>query len=159
VQQAKKPPHGAEFKDRLQVSQFKDFLDPFRRIHQLKRDCAGTSQLPQAQQYSQAARIDALNPRQINHQHPAVPLTEYRVAQYRTGIADHNSAMAPQNTGVSQFLNGNLQHHHLLPTFPEISERHPASLPGTRRYLYIERGAVGLTSSASFLKVMRAIFT
>ena len=28
--------------------------------------------------------------------------------------------MAPENTGVSQFLNGYLQHHHLLQSFPEI---------------------------------------
>jgi hypothetical protein len=114
VQQAKKLPHGAEFKDALRVGQFKDLLDPFRRIHQLKLDCPGTSRLPQAQQYSQAARIDALNLRQINDQHPAVPLAEYSVPQYRTGVAGHNSAVAPDNTGVSQILNGYLQHHHLL---------------------------------------------
>jgi hypothetical protein len=114
VQQAKKFLHGAEFKDTLQVSQFKDLLDPFRRIHQLKQDCPGTSRLPQAQQYSQAARIDALNLRQIDDQLPAVPLAEYSVPQYRTGLAGHNSAIAPDNTGVSQILNGYLQHHHLL---------------------------------------------
>jgi hypothetical protein len=131
VQKAKKLPHGAEFKDTLQVGQFKDLRDIFRRIHELKHDCAGTSRLPQAQQYSQAARIDVLNPRQINHQHSSVSLTEYGVTQYRNGIASHNSAMASENTYVSQFLNGYLQHHHLLPTFPEIfsSERHPASSP------------------------------
>jgi hypothetical protein len=129
VQQAEKLPHGAAFKDTFQVGQFKDLLDRFRRIHQLKHDCAGTSRLPQAQQHSQAARIDTLNPRQINHQHPAVSLTEYCVPQYRTGVASHNSAMAPKNTGVSQFLNGYLQHHHLLQSFLDIfpSERHPAS--------------------------------
>ena len=90
---------------------------------------AGMSRLVQAQQYSQAARIDALNPRQINHKHPGMSLTEYGVTQYRTGVASHNSALAPENAGVSQFLNGYLQHHHLLPTFPEIfpPERHPAS--------------------------------
>jgi len=84
---------------------------------------------PQTQQHSQAARIDALNPRQINHQHSGVSLTEYRVAQYRTGAAGHNSAMTPENTGISQFLNGYLQHHHLLQSFPEIlpSGRHPGS--------------------------------
>ena len=41
VQQAKKLPHGAEFKDTLQVGQFKDLRDPFRRIHQLNRNGAG----------------------------------------------------------------------------------------------------------------------
>jgi hypothetical protein len=129
VQQAKKFPYRAEFKDTLQVGQFKDLLDPFRRIHQLKHDCVGTSRLAQAQQHSQAARIDALNPRQINHQYPGVPLTKYCVPQYRTGVAGHNSAMAPENTDVSQFLNRYLQHPHLLPKFPEIfpSDRHPAS--------------------------------
>jgi hypothetical protein len=129
TQQAKKLPHGAEFKDTFQVGQFKDLLDPFRRIHQLNHDCAGASRLPQAQQYSQTARIDAFNPRQINHQRPGVPLIEYRVAQSRTGVASHNPAMALQNTDVSQFLNGYLQLHHLLPTFPEIFplERRPAS--------------------------------
>ena len=45
MQQAKKLPHGAEFKDTVQVGQFKDLLDPFRRIHQLKHDCVGTSRL------------------------------------------------------------------------------------------------------------------
>jgi hypothetical protein len=74
VQQAKKLPHGAEFKDTLQVGQLKNLLDPFRRIHQLKHDCVGTSRLPQAQQHSQAARINVVNPRQINHQHPGVSL-------------------------------------------------------------------------------------
>jgi hypothetical protein len=119
VQQAKKLPHGAEFKDTLQAGQFKNLLDPFRRIHQLKLDCAGTSRLPQAQQLSQASSIDALNLRQINDQYPAVPLAEYSVPQYRTSVASHNSAMAPQNAGVSQFLNRYLQHPHLLPTFPQ----------------------------------------
>jgi hypothetical protein len=119
VQQAKKFPYRTEFKHTLQVGQFKDLLDPFRRIHQLKHDCPGTSRLPQAQQYSQAARIDALNLRQIDDQHCGVPLTEYCVAQYRTGVAGHNSAMAPQNAGVSQFLNRYLQHPHLLLTFPQ----------------------------------------
>ena len=122
MQQAKKLPHGAEFKDTLQVGQFKDLLDPFRRIHQLKRNGAGTSRLAQAQQYSQAARIDALNPRQINHQHPGMFLTEYGVTQYRTGVASHNSAMASENTYVSQFLNGYLQH--II-----ISFRHPQRFP------------------------------
>jgi hypothetical protein len=69
------------------------------------------------------------NLRQIDDQHPAVPLAEYSVPQYRTGVSGHNSAIAPDNTGVSQILNGYLQHHHLLQSFPEIlvSEFHPAS--------------------------------
>jgi len=59
----------------------------------------------------QATRIDAVNLRQVKHQHPGVGLTEYRVAQCRIGVADHNSALAPENAGVSQFLNGYLKHH------------------------------------------------
>jgi hypothetical protein len=61
-----------------------------------------------------------VNQRQIKHQYPGVLLAEHCVTQYRTGVASHNSAMASENTYVSQFLNGYLQHHHLLPTFPEI---------------------------------------
>jgi hypothetical protein len=104
--------HRAEFKGSPQVRNFKNLLDPFRRIHQLKDDCVGTSRLAKAQQHSQAARIDTVDPCQINHQH--LRLTEHSVAQSRTSLARHNSAMAPENTYVSQLLNGYLQHHHLL---------------------------------------------
>src|SRR5882724_181537 len=110
MQQAEKISHGAEFKDRLQMGQLKDLLDLLRHIHQLEYDSAGTSPRPHVQQHSQATRIDAVNLRQVKHQHPGVGLTEYRVAQCRIGVADHNSALAPENPGVSQFLNGYLKH-------------------------------------------------
>jgi hypothetical protein len=37
VQQAKKLPHGAEFKDTLQVGQLKDLLDPRKSLRQADR--------------------------------------------------------------------------------------------------------------------------
>jgi hypothetical protein len=67
VQQTKKVPHGAEFKDILQMGQLKDLLDLLCDIHQLKHACAGTSPLPHVQQHPQAACIDAVNRRQVKH--------------------------------------------------------------------------------------------
>src|SRR5260370_6506190 len=69
------------------------------------------------------------------------------------GVADNKPGLAPDNVGVSQFLNGYLQHHRHLTSFPEIlaaGPRQPVLTGEARCYIYDERGTVGSTTSASF---------
>jgi hypothetical protein len=86
---------GAEFKDTIQPGHFKYLRDMVCDIHQPKDDCISMGPLPQAQQDTQTARIDAVNLCQVKYQHPGVCLAKHRIAQHRAGIADYNSPVTP----------------------------------------------------------------
>jgi hypothetical protein len=81
VEKAKQIWDGAKFKDTPQVGQLKYLLDSLRDIHELEATGVGLCPLPQLQQGPQAAGIDAVNLRQIKHEHRALGLADHRLGQ------------------------------------------------------------------------------
>jgi hypothetical protein len=153
VQQAKHLRYRAEFKDTLQVGQFKKLIDIVCDIHQLKADGTRTGPLPQNEQHSQSTRINPVNLSHIKEHHPGFGLAEYRVTQGRVGATDYHSALTAQHAGVPQLLNRQRQHKHSpfahCQELRSNLERRNIGRPKTP-YLYDERAALRSTGSPYF---------